>query len=822
MTLKHARLFILFVLIFSSQITTAQQPGGAAIFSIKGKVVDDANGQPLEFATVAVKRMRDSSLVSGTITNTAGEFKIADIGPGGYSVEIAFIGYEKFKGRVAFRPQGSAPVNDMGVIRLKLSAQMLEGAEISADKSFVMNNIDRKTYNTDQLAVTAGGNVSDVLQNVPSVEVDADGTVSLRGNENVTILIDGRPSGMTGAGGKSLLESIPSSAIEKVEVLTNPSAKYDPDGISGIINIVTKKNKLQGFTGSVGASTSFEDRYAANLSLNYRKGRWNVSTNYGFNKDFREFTGKTYRESYFNDVTDILKQDEIGFSNRLNHNFKITTDYNISDRSTISGSALFNIGENDNTNDVNYKLFGSDDIMDSLYIRTTDGSGDGLNMDFDLAFRHNFKQEGRLLNIQTTASFDSDENKNNFRQQGYYDESQPVPVMPILQNDKEIDDNKIYTGSIDYEHPISKDKKFETGIKTTIRDLDTDYESESFNDSAQQFINDINLTNQFVYQDALHAFYAQYRQSINKFGFQLGVRSEYAVTESELITTGEKFDKDYFSVFPSAFVTYKPDDKSQFKVTYSRRINRPRGQQINPFADYDDPLNIRKGNPFLDPEYTDSYEAEYNRFIGKVSLTFTGYARFTHDYIQRYRTFTPDGVTVTTFENLSESRNYGLETILNGSPYKWWSFTFSTNLFKNEIDASNLQDDLNSESFSASGRIFTTFKLPYKLELQLSYFYRAPMKVTQGTMKDMQMATIALSKKVLKDKGVITFRVADPLDIQRFGFEFEDETYKQDFTRRRSQRTFTLGFTYRFGELKDGGRTRNRDTQPREEMDMGF
>ena len=795
----------------------SQQPQ----FTIKGKLVDETNSNPLEFATIAVKRVRDSTLVSGTITNATGEFRIENIPPGNYDVEIAFIGYERVNKRVMLRPQGRQPVTDLGTLNLRVSAAMLEGAEISAEKSFVMNQIDKRTYNTEQLAVSDGGNVKDILDNIPSVEVDGDGNVSLRGNENVTILIDGRPSGLTGSGGKSLLESIPASTIENIEVITNPSAKYDPDGISGIINIITKKNRLQGFTGSVGVNTTFENRYGGNLSLSYRKNKWNIYTNYGFNKDIRKFSGESYRETYFGNEINILDQDEISENERLNHNLKTGIDLNINDRNTISASALYNYGNDNEFENIIYRELNENGSLDSLYKRNTIGVEKNINLDFDLGFKHSFKKPGRMLNILGTASFDNSNEDGLYDQLGYIDDTTPIPFFPELQRDFEVSENVIYTSSVDYEHPIGDDKKVESGYKSTFRNFDTDYRSETFDENSGMYDNDINRTNRFIYRDQLHAFYAQYRQSIKKFGYQLGVRSEYATTESELVTTMEIFDKDYFSVFPSAFATYKPDEKSQVKATYSKRINRPRRNALNPFSNYEDPLNIRKGNPFLDPEYTNSYELEYSRFIGKVSLTTTAYARFTTDYIQRYRTVAPDGVSTTTFQNLSSARNYGLELILNGSLFKWWNFTFSSNMFRNEIDATNLEDNLSSTAFSISGRVFTTFKLPYKTELQLTYFYRAPMKLPQGTMKDMQMATIALSKKVLKDKGTISARLSDPFNAQRFRFEFEGENFYQDFTRKRQSRILTLSFTYRFGELRDrdNGRQR-RDQSPRDEMDF--
>jgi len=807
--------FLLSCFLLISFFTKAQQP----VFSIKGKVVDASTSAPLEFTTVSVKKMRDSSLVSGAITSATGEFRIDNIGPGGFMVEIAFIGYEKYSQRIGMRPGEAPPVTDMGTIKLKVSATTLQGAEITADKAFMMNNIDKRTYNTEQLAVTAGGNVKNVLENIPSVEIDQEGTVSLRGNENVTILIDGRPSGLTGSGGKSLLESLPASAIESVEVITNPSAKYDPDGISGIINIVTKKNRLQGFTGSVGANTSFGGRYGLTGSLSLRKGKWNVYTNYGFNRDKTFSEGTSYRETYFRpDAVDVISQVENGNNSKTGHNLKFGVDWNANDKNTISTSAMLNIGKSEDDNNILYSFYELGLPIDSLSRRITLGSGMNRNIDADFVWKHFFKKKGQLLNFTATASFDLTKPENDYTDGEYLSENIPGTYFD-LERDRTVNNNIIYTVSTDYEHPVSDDKKVEAGLKSTIREFDTDVVFEEFSNGT--YLNDTNRTNRFVYSDVLHAAYAQYRQSLGKFGYQIGLRSEYATTEANVITTDSIFNKDYFSIYPSAFITYKPNQKSSWKAAYSRRINRPRRGALNPFPNYDDPRNVRIGNPDLDPEYSDSYEVENMRYIGKFSLTSTLYARLTKDNIQRYRRVTNDSlqITVVTWENLAYSRNYGGEFIFNGSPFKWWNLTLSTNIYYNMLSAKNLQEDLSSESWTASGRIFTTFK-PFKnTDLQVTYFYRPRMKVTQGTMKDMQMLTIAASRKVLKEKGVVSVRVSDPFNTQRFGFEFEDVTYSQDFTRKRQSRFVTVSFSYRFGELRDRDQQRMRD-RSREDMDM--
>jgi len=793
-------------------------------FTLKGKISDESSGKDMEFATVALKKMRDSSLVSGSITNAAGEFVLEGLPPGGFFIEIAFIGYEKYTGKVSFRPQVSAPVTDLGTIKLKLSASMLEAAEVVADKSFVMNNIDRKTYNTEQLSVATGGNVNDILQNIPSVELDGDGNISLRGNENVTIFIDGRPSGLTSAGGKSLLESLPASAVEKIEVITNPSAKYDPDGISGIINIITKKNKLSGLTGNVGITTNFDKGYSGNAAINYRIGKLSAYSNFGYNNTIRYSSTNSYRETFLPGGVSILNQNGEGTNENESFNVKAGIDYNLTDKSTLSFSTLYNQGNRSSDEFLWYNFSGDPFTPDSLYRRLTDGKTDDKGLDIELAFKKYFSKPGRILNLQGTSSNSSETDKDKYNQQVFFNESFPNLLYPEkLQNDFVKEKNNIYTFSADYEHPLSDSKSIEGGIKSTFRNIDNDFRSLNYDVNAGAFITDTTITNRFVYNDAVYAMYAQYRQSMGKFGVQAGLRSEYAERESELKNTGQQFKKDYFSFFPSAFITWKPNLKWQFKTSYSRRINRPRTGQLNPFATYDDPLNLRTGNPDLDPEYTDSYELEGNRVVNKFNITATLYYRYTHSPIQRYRIYDAQtGVANVTFININNAQNYGLEIIINGNVFKWWSFTFSSNMYQNTIDASNLEADLGSSDVAVSSRIFTTFKLPQQFDLQLTYSYRAPYDVPQGSLKDMQMAIAAISKKLLKDKMTATFRVSDPFDTQRFGVEQEGPNYTQDFTRRRDTRTFTFALNWRFGELKDRDSRPRRESAPREEMDMGL
>jgi outer membrane receptor protein involved in Fe transport len=796
-------------------------------FSVAGVVLDGTNNSPLEFATVTVRSLRDSATVTGTITGKDGKFKVEELRPGGHSVEIDFLGYQKFRDTIQFKPGSGISAIDLGIIRLSPSAKLLEAAEITADKSFMMNNIDRKTFNTDQLSVTTGGNVNDVLQQIPSVEVDNEGTVSLRGSENVTILIDGKPSGLTGAGGAALLESIPASSVEKVEVITNPSAKYDPDGVGGILNIVTKKNKLEGLTGVAEVTSSFDNGYGGNLLLSYKTGKWNLSTQYAYNTRSRDREALTYSETFRNDVVNIYDQKGGSSSDQGGHNIRFNAEYNLSDKTTMSAGSSIYTGDRDEEEINIFKYADDAGAIDSLYDRTTLGAEENFNLDLDLSLVHNFSQDGQKLIVLMTSSFNDELSELQYDQVPYYDPDNQYPEDEwLFERDRTDQNNKIYTFSADYEHPFGEAKKLEAGVKSTVRDLDNDYLFERLDNADQIYYNVPTRTNRFVYFDIVNAVYAQWRQSLGRFGYQVGIRAEQANLESELICdTCSVFKNDYFNVYPSAYVTWQLNETTQLKASYSKRINRPSTRQLNPFTDFEDPLNLRQGNPYLEPEYANSFEAEVSKYIGKMSVSIAAYYRYTYDRIQRYKYFKEDepGVSVLTYQNIDNAKFYGLDWSVNGSPKKWWNLTLSGSTYRNDIDASNISSSLTSSGFAWSARIFSTFKLPEKFEFQLSYYYRGSYVVPQGELQPMQFLNLSLSKRVLKERGTVTAQWNDPFNLAEFAIDVKDQNFTQDIYRKWESRIFTLAFKYRFGELKERqGRMGGRGGSGGNDMDTDF
>ena len=350
---------------------------------------------------------------------------------------------------------------------------------------------------------------------------------------------------------------------------------------------------------------------------------------------------------------------------------------------------------------------------------------------------------------------------------------------------------------------MKKNKKIELGYKSIFRTLDTDYFLENFDTLQNIYVNDTFTTNHFVYNENIHAVYGIYKQNIKKLGVQLGLRLEQANTESDVKTTEEVYKNDYFSFFPTVHMNYKIDKKQEVNLSYSRRINRPRTRAMNPFSSNADPLNIRKGNPYLKPEYIDSYEIEYIRFLNKSSISIAAFYKKTVDMISRFKTIDSAGITTSTWTNFASGQSYGMEFIANAMFYKWWNMTLSSNFYQHEIDGSNIETDMNTESFGYSVKLLSNWKITKKIDFQTSFNYRSPKKFAQGEMDERYNLDLSVKKKILNDKGSISIRITDVFDTKKFNYEINDPLYYQKSTHRWQSRMLHLSFSYTFGRLKE-------------------
>jgi iron complex outermembrane receptor protein len=784
------------------------RPGGGgkerpSIGRLYGKVVNSKSNKPVEFATISLIASRSGEVENGGITDAKGRFDITEIKVGGYEIVVGFMGYETHRIKdVKLSPKGTT-TKDLGTINLVQSVYALEQAEIVEEKNFMEIDIDRKVFNVDQNITSEGGSANEVLENVPSIEVDIDGKVSLRGSENVTILIDGRPSGLSGGSAEALLEQIPASSIDQVEVITNPSAAFDPDGMAGIINIVLKKNKLQGFHGNVKLSAGTSDNYSGSLGLNYRNQNFNAFVNYGFRQRNNGSWGTTSRTTTFDDVRTTLDQDEAGFRRGLSHNIKLGTDLYLAPKSTLSLSANYSPRDDSNEDSVQYSTFDLDGVLSDYFTRNSLGGGDGVSLDFDAQFRQEFSEKRHYLDVRVNRSEYSGNKLSDFEELYYDTDIFLLDTVPFSERTNTESANETWSLSADYVQPLENKGRFEAGWKSTLRSNDADFLAEAFNPLSGAYSNDTTRSNRFVFDEDVHSAYAIYGRQFDKWGMQGGLRLETVNMRSYLVNTDQEFLNNYTSLYPSGHLSYQISEGKTFQLSYSRRVNRPRSRQLNPFPNYNDPLNLRIGNPFILPEYTNSMELAYAHQWKKNTITASVYYKDVNNVIRRYKTVDTTGVSTTTYENFAGATNYGVELIAVAKLNSWWSVNGSLNGFRTIQDGSNLEGDLNADALGWSGKMMSSWKFDGGWEFQASGRYRAPRILLQGSISEMYWADFAAKKTILNKNGSIGIRVSDILNSREFNFNTEGRDFEQFSERKRQSQFVYLTFNYRFGKLEE-------------------
>lgn len=847
-------LFTSLLILVLGTITMAQRPGGPPggrempkIAKISGIVYDSITQKPLEFATVSVYRMRDSALVGGMITDERGKFMIDKLPIGRHRVTITYMGYQIVTVEPVRLPP-SEPSADLGKIYLAPTEATLQTAEVTADKAIFQLGLDKKVFNVDKTNLGDSENATEVLRNTPTVEVDFDGNVKIRGSA-VQVYINGKPTGLTGDSQAEILDQLPANTIKKVELITNPSAKYDPEGESGIINIVLKKNVLEGFTGSVNASVGTSTwvpfrRYRGGLSLNFRNDKVNIFSNFSYNYNERNSRNYNYRKTTtFND-TSFLEQytnnTRIGNGGMA----RVGMDYYFDDYNTLTVAARIRPSGGGSKNRVQYDYFDANQIKQEISERLNDGTRNRFNMTYNVIYAKVFKQKkkgkkneagprrdnsadtgggrrwrgggnGRAagrsgtmgdkqeLVIDLQYSMNNSLSENNFVEQFYYADWNEINTTPDSQ--LTISNNGMHQGTmrIDYTHPFSKKMKLEVGYKGNIRWLGNDFKSELYDYSLMQMVNDTGRTNNFQFLEQVHAVYATFAQQLGKFRYKLGIRAEYTLATSELVfPASEPFVNNYPSFFPSVHVSYELPKNQQIQAGFSRRIQRPSTWALNPFPSYSDPLNLRYGNPFLLPQYTNSVELSYvNYWKGGNTFMLTGFYRYNTDLMTRLRTVRPDGVSVVTQYNFDKSHVWGAEMVTRFVPFKWWSFGITGSVYQNIQDGTNVNPEYSVNAISGNVNMNMNFNFKFGMRIALYAWYSVPTLVAQGWTGGYTWNSFSISQKVLKNKGTVTLSIQNPILGGRYGFETEDVNFYQSGLREWEAPVFELRFSYRFGKV---------------------
>ncbi|MBC7889824.1 MAG: TonB-dependent receptor [Ferruginibacter sp.] len=849
-----------FFLLFSTINLSAQMPGGGGgrvggqnmnMGHFYGKVIDSATNKPIGAASVqlvqnrfdSVTKKRKDVIVSGMLTTKKGEFSLENLSiMASYKLVITAIGFKSIEQKAMFalnmagaKPGGdmssmmSAVDKDLGNIKMQPDALQLEGVTVTSDKSLLTMSIDRKIFNVEKNLASVGGTAVDVMKNVPSLNVDIDGNVTLR-NASPQIFVDGRPTTMT-------LEQIPADAIATVEIITNPSAKFDASGGgAGILNIVLKKNRKAGYNGSVRASIDSRARPGAGGDINIKQQKINffAAVQGGFRKSIS--TVSTDRTDFFNNAMAHLRQDNGPVGKGFFAFGRMGLDYFLDNRNTISIAGNVVRGQFKNTDLININ-------RDTIYTATTisDYGNRGSNSVFNftnygstLSFKHNFAKANKEITADINYNYSKNDNDNQISTQYFYPDANPKTPF-IFQSSLGGGTTKFFTAQTDYSDPITATMKIEGGARIALRDYN------SFNDN---FIRDPStgknipltlLNSSYKFTDRVIAAYATFAQQLKKFSYQLGLRVESSKYDGTLINTSQKFSNEFpFSIFPSAFATYKLTDKQDLQLNYSRKINRPNFFQLIPFIDFTDSLNLSKGNPNLVPEFTNLLELSYQNQLGNGhNLLSTIYFKNTNDLIARYQypeknpnaPAKPDTVLFTSYANASQSYTYGLELTSRNKITKWWDLTSNVNLFNVTLKAGNLPGGVDNNQVSWFLKINNSFKLPKNYSIQLSGDYQAKTLVqpgggggggggrgmmfgggnlpsAQGFIKPLYGVDIAIRKDFLKNNAAsLTLQMSDIFRTRLNSTYTESIYFIQETSRRRDPQVLRLNFNWRFGKF---------------------
>lgn len=795
-----------------STLMSAQPPKQTELRdgSISGRVMDASLNQPLPYVNVILKTTSNET-ITGSITKDDGTFEIKKIPEGKVIISIQYIGFKTISKTVEIGNK-SYDIN-LGDVMLEEDVASLDEVTVVAEVTTIQQKVDRKVINVGKDLTTSGPTASDIMNNIPSLNVDQQtGNISLRGNENVRVMVDGKLSNVPVA---QLLKQIPSTSIKQIELITNPSAKYNPEGMSGIINIILHKNVNIGFNGNInlGLTKEIYARFNGSIDMNYRNGKFNLYGNYGNN------IGKSSNYGSIERLNDNSIQSFDFFNNNKSQLYKVGLDFYMNDNNTVSFFTNQNLydGKGAGTTGVQY-------VNQPLQLQVFDNTSDNVSSQYNGVFNHKFKKEGEKLDIEADYSvFDQDED-SNFKFQNF---SFPPNYKDFVNTNRDQT-----TINVDYVNPLSEKTKLEIGAEARLFDTKIDYNSTglSVNENQDDVPNNGDEyiptpQTDFGYKRDIYSLYATYGKTFEKWSYQIGLRAENVTEDANAVKTLENsvetvpFENDYFQVYPSAFMTYSPSEKNSYQVSYSRRVDRPGLNQVNPIREWSTPLISSFGNTELQPQFTNSFEVNYTRKLEKGSITSGIFYRLVEDEINRAVFIDRLDVNknILTYDNFDNTTAVGFELSGNMKPTKWWNFNASFDLYSRtqkgiaEVLTAPIEtataDDIERQTIEVDNviynfRIFNNFSVTKKLNLSIFSMYRGQEKGLQFTRKPMLMVNTGLRYSFMEDqRATFSFNYSDIFNTMKFEFEGDRPTPQAGQFNWESN-TWNIGFSYRFGGNK--------------------
>jgi outer membrane receptor protein involved in Fe transport len=762
--------------------------------AISGTVVDKATSRPMEFVNVVLRNKADGAIVAGTETDTKGKFSFIDVSPGEYFIRLSFIGYAERVTSVHKIDSRNSSWN-LGTVPLIESSVNLDEVVVTGQKALFNNSVDRKIYNIGQDIMSKSGSTSELLQNIPSVEVDIDGNVSLRGSSGVLILINGKTSPLMAKSSATVLQQMPASSIERIEIITNPSAKYKPDGASGIINIVLKKNIGMGTNGSVAANVGNKNRANGNLRLTYNPGDLNLFANYSLRADSRNrINSDTRRQVDSASVTTFYRDNLFSYANPLSHMASAGGDYNFDDfwSAGISGNYFHN---GFTRSEQSLKI-----LQDSNHVTTNNYGRNRWDNQYEeegglKAFvEHKFAKKDHKLRLEFNYSR-APEQENNHYIDIFWSPPEPNQFDNTLLKTAE----KKTELSADYSNPLTEESTLEAGYAGEFNNVDMDLYAELFDGVQNRFIKDLTRSNRFIFDQNVHAFYASYQQSLGSFGLMGGLRAEQSYVTSNLVTLDSIISNSYFNVYPSIHLSYKLTEAAELRLSYSRRTHRPEGDDLNPFPEYRDPRTISAGNPKLLPEFSHSVELGCKFETDQFSFLPAIYYRYTYNRFSSIILPVNDSTLLTTKINLASDQATGLEVVLSGGINEILSAHASANVFFNQIDASNLGYSQDKSTTSWSGAMTLNVNATKTSMVQMNANYNSRRLTPQGENLPTYVVNLGIRQELFENKVTMVLTVADLFNTLKRTTEVNTSFLNQTLVNARDARIVYFGFTYYFG-----------------------
>jgi outer membrane receptor protein involved in Fe transport len=812
------RIILILSLVLLSTFAFSQRPQGSyggkrnASSSITGKitgrVIDTLNKEPIGFATIVLFKSGEQKELNGNISEDDGKFKLADVKTGTYDLQLSFIGYKTRMYR-GLQLTPKKPDINLGDLYLVADNVLLDAVEVVEEASVIENRVDKIVYNADKDVTSTGGDAADVLRKVPLLSVDFEGNVSLRGNSNLRILINGKPSGMFSANVAEALKMMPADQIKSVEVITTPSAKYDGEGTGGIINIITKKKSIEGVSGTV--STAVGNRQNnASLNINAVKGRFGANAS-GFSYFSLPVNANTsfIRKDLVNGQYRTLDQSGVTETSRIGFRGTGGAFYDINAYNSLNST--FSIGghssNRDGLSEVNYM----DPItgFNQAYTRTNDGTNGVNSFDWTTDYTKTFPLEGQELALAFQLSGSNQNNDTDYSQENI---SNATDFVEEGRNDG---DNREYIFQLDYTHPFSKKFKLEIGAKSTLRRLNSDYSYTPISGaSTTPFRSDI-----FKYNQDVIAGYTSINWTINKnWGIVAGTRFESTELDGSYVRDGETFDNSYSNLLPSIIISRKLKNFQTLKLSFTQRIQRPSLFYINPFTNAADRRNISVGNPELDPETVDQIELSYNTFVKGVVINAAVFHRKTNDIIESFLTVNEEGVSVTNYQNIGENNSIGFNLFTSANIKKKLTIRGGFNFFTYNVEGIANDVKVSRKSNQMGGNFSATLSLKKNWKVEAFAFGRGRRQTVQGSIPSFWMYSIGIKKDIWKKRGSIGLRMVEPFnETKAFITELETDSFSQRSEFHLPFRSFGINFSYRFGKLdfkakkKRGSKIKNTD-----------